>query len=400
MLHTDPPTLRFIAEHRADDPAKLLLSARKYPEVDIPFVAEQLQARRQIREKLPEWYASDLVVLPSRIAAEQCSSWQTAAYKQRLVVGTTLCDLTGGLGVDSYYLSKQTERSIYIERFADYCEAARHNFGVLGAKHIEVVNGDSRSMELPEVDTIYLDPARRGDAGKRLFDLHDCEPDVVAMKGELLAKAKRVVVKVSPMADVSRTLALLPETVEVHVLSVKGECKELLFVMDREAASTVAVDKCNAVTVTCVNYLTDGREVSFGYRLADEAASQPLAASAPMRYLYEPNASILKAGAFRTVAHRFALRKLHPNSHLYTSDELAADFPGRIFEVGEVIDFASKNIKTLASRYPKANLTTRNFPLTVDALRKKTKIKDGGDDYLFATTCEGDRRVVVCCRKV
>lgn len=389
MLRTDAETLRFIQENLTTDPAKLLLAAKKYPTLDIPFIADQILAKRQIREKLPKWYEHEMTVLPSRLAAEQCSSFPTAAYKQRLIKGKTVCDLTGGLGVDSYYISKVTEKSYYIERFPEYCQAAQHNFSVLGATHIEVINGDSRDVEIPTVDTIYLDPARRGNANKRLFDLHDCEPDIVEMKGMLLEKAERVIVKISPMADISRTLSLLPETSEIHVLSVKNECKELLFVLDREE------NRAETINVYCVNYLSDGTESVFTYSLDDEQQSMPQMATEVGKYLYEPNASVLKAGAFKIIAERFGLKKLQVNSHLYTSNNLIPEFPGRGFEVTEVLEFSSKLSKTIGSKIPKANITVRNFPVSVEELRKKTKIKEGGDIYLFATTLGKDQKIII-----
>lgn len=393
MLKIDTQTIRFINDNLLADPNKLLLSAAKYPELDMPFIVNQILARRQIREKLPEWYACPQIIIPSRIAAEQCSSFQTAAYKQRLIKGDTVCDLTGGLGVDTFYISKTTRKSYYIERFEEYCQAARHNFNTLAAHHIEVINADSRDIELPQVDTIYLDPARRGDANKRLFDLHDCEPDIVALKQELLTKAMRVIVKISPMADITRTLALLPEATEVHILSVKNECKELLFVLDRTTSSQTVPQ------LYCVNYLSDGSETGFCFMPQEEQEAHPDYASQIEAYLYEPNASVLKGGAFKSIATRFGLKKLQVNSHLYTSDSMMADFPGRVFKVDETLDFTSKTAKKLSEQIPKANITIRNFPLSVDELRKKTKIKEGGEVYLFATTLGKDQKIMIRCSK-
>ncbi|MEG1586752.1 MAG: SAM-dependent methyltransferase [Bacteroidales bacterium] len=393
MLRTDPETLRFIQEHLSDDTSKLLLSASKYPELDMPFIADQILARRQIKDKLPEWYINEEIILPSRIAAEQCSSMLTALYKQQLIKGDCVCDLTGGLGIDTYYISKCTRKSYYIERFPEYCEAARHNFNKLKATHIEVINGDSRTMDIPVVDTIYLDPARRGDANKRLFDLSDCEPDIVSLKQDLLKKAQRIIVKVSPMADLTRTLSLLPETTEVHILSVKNECKELLFVLD-----SIKENEAEP-TIHCINYLTDGTETTYCFKPEKEHHNIPLYANKIKRYLYEPNASIMKAGAFRSVALDFNLEKLQVNSHLYTSDELKETFPGRIFEVVNCIDFSSKSIKKLCVQIPKANIAVRNFPLSVDEFRKKSGIKEGGNIYLFASTLGKDQKLLIECTK-
>ncbi|MGL4292863.1 MAG: THUMP-like domain-containing protein [Bacteroidales bacterium] len=388
MLKTDTTTLRFINEHMQEDAAKLLLAASRYPDLDMAFIADQILARKQIKDKLPEWYANPDIILPSRIAAEQCSSYQTAAYKQRLIAGDTVCDLTGGLGADTYYISKATRKSFYIERFAEYCEAARHNFCCLNANHIEVIHADSQEIEIPFADTIYLDPARRSGVNKRLFDLQECEPDIVGMRSLLFEKAKRIVVKVSPMADISRTLSLLPETREIHVLSVKNECKELILLLDKE---TVNED----VQVVCVNYNTDGSENTFSFFLQEEENAFPEYAFEIGKFLYEPNASIMKSGAFRSISTKFNLQKLHINSHLYTSDAPVENFPGRIFRVTQTHDFASSQIKKLSGNIPKANITVRNFPLSVDELRKKTKIKEGGSTYLFATTIQNGKKVLI-----
>lgn len=393
MLRTDAQTLQFIHDHLADDTTKLLLTASKFPETDMPFVVDQILSRKQIKDKLPEWVANKAVILPSRIAAEQCSSVQTAIYKQRLIKGESVCDLTGGLGVDSYYISKATRKSYYIERFPDYCEAARHNFRVLGASHIEVINGDSREIELPDADCIYLDPARRGNANKRLFDLQECEPDIVSMKGELLRKAQRIIVKISPMADITRTLSLLPETTSIHVLSVRNECKELIFVLD------AASEQPGQPVIHCINYTTSGEEISYSFTLQQEQETVSPFATQMKQYLYEPNASVMKAGAFRSVAKEYDLDKLQVNSHLYTSDMLQPDFPGRIFVVKETMEFTSKMIKKLSGSIPKANIAVRNFPLTVDELRKKSGIKEGGDIYLFASTLGKDQKILIECTK-
>lgn len=386
---------QFVKAHESDDLSRLLLSAARYPEVDVPFAVDQIKARRQLKEKLPEWHADDRLLFPSTIAAEQCSSERTARYKQRLVeAGWKVCDLTGGMGVDSYYLSRQAGRLTYIERYPAYCEAARHNFRCLDADNITVLAGDSADWldKVGAVDAFYIDPARRGVGNKRVFALSDCEPDLPLLLPRLFQYAGRVIAKLSPMADIHRTLELLPETVEIHVLSVRNECKELLFVLERDARQVEP-------RVVCVNWRSDGSEESFAFSLAEErGASLPLL-SAVERYLYEPNASILKAGAFKEVGVRFGLGKLHASSHLYSAEHFVADFPGRRFVVEEVLPFNGKTAKGLVSRVPRASITVRNFPLGVDELRKRTKIKDGGELYLFATTLADASKVLIIARK-
>ncbi|MGM9760403.1 MAG: SAM-dependent methyltransferase [Parabacteroides sp.] len=385
----------FIRAHLQDDPERLLLSASRYPEVDIPFVVEQIRARRQIKEKLPTWYQQEALLFPAKIAAEQCSSEQTACYKQRFVTPSDrLCDLTGGLGIDSYYFSRQARQVYYIERFPAYCEAARANFATLGADNITVLEGDSSEWidSLPPVDLFYVDPARRGTGNKRLFALADCEPDLPGLLPRLLAKAPRVIAKLSPMADLRQTLQLLPTTEAIHILSVRNECKELLFVIGRE-------QPVHPVQIHCVHFTRTAAEERFVCSLEEEQEASLRLASSVGRYLYEPNASVLKAGAFKSIACRFPVGKLQVSSHLYTSSDWVGQFPGRSFEVEEVIPFNNKQCKRLAEQIPQANITTRNFPLTVEALRKKCHIREGGDLYLFATTLASGEKVLIRTRK-
>jgi len=395
-MKLDLPTRTFISEHAGDDLSRLLLSASRYPDIDIPFVVDQIAARRQIRDKLPSWYGLEDLIYPSRLAAEQCSSEQTARYKQRLVNQKDIvCDLTGGLGVDSYYFSQKTKEVIYIERFEDYAEAAGHNMAVLGVENVQVRQGDATEMitSLPELDVFFIDPARRGKENKRLFALADCEPDLLALLPGLLNKAPKVIAKISPMADIRQTLALLPQTTSVHVLSVKNECKELLFVIERENSN-------HSVPVYCIDFSTEGKEKTFLFSFEAEQEIQPLLAGSVLTYLYEPNASLMKAGAFKSVAVQYEIEKLAVSSHFYTSDRLIDNFPGRVFRVNEVIPFQNKTIKSLSVKYPKANITVRNFPLTVEELRKRTKIHEGGDKFLFATMLTDGSKLVIAGEKV
>ncbi|MGM9796498.1 MAG: SAM-dependent methyltransferase [Parabacteroides sp.] len=386
--------LDFVRLHQQEDVDRLLLSAKKYPEVDMAAVVDQLLARRQLREKLPEWAANDRLCFPARIAAEQCSSERTATYKQRLVEAEDrVCDLTGGMGVDSYYLSRKAAQLTYVERFAHYCESAAHNFRELGVTNIEVVHADSCAYleRMEPVDAFYIDPARRGEAGQRVFALSDCEPDLTSLLPKLFAKAPRVIAKISPMADISFTLKCLPETAEIHVLAVRGECKELLFCLERDRVVAHPV-------IHCVHFTAEGEE-HFDFTLAQERGIETPVVGPLGRYLYEPNVAILKAGAFKSVSGYFGLNKLHESSHLYTSEREVEHFPGRRFRIEEVIPFHGKDCKNLNRRLPKANVTVRNFPLSVNELRKRLKIAEGGDQYLFATTLRGEERVLIRCVK-
>ena len=392
-----PALMAFIQAHLSDDPDRLLLSASRYPEIDMPFVVAQITARRQIKEKLPTWYQQEQLLFPAKIAAEQCSSEQTALYKQQLVTKEdTLCDLTGGLGIDSYYFSRRVKQVYYIERFPSYCEVARANMATLGARNVAVLEGDSTQWldQLPAIDVFYVDPARRGEGNKRMFALSDCEPDLTQLLPRLLAKAPRVIAKLSPMADLRQTLALLPTTQAIHILSVKNECKELLFVIGREPRES-------AVPIHCVHLTKQAAsDECFVCSLEAEQQAASHLATTLRRYLYEPNASVLKAGAFKQVACQFPVEKLQVSSHLYTSDHYLDRFPGRRFEVDEVIPFHSKSCKQLAGQSLQANVTTRNFPLTVEALRKKCRIREGGEIYLFATTGPKEEKLLIRTHKV
>ena len=366
---------RFIREHADDDVRTLLLAAARYPGVDVPLAVIQIEAHRRIREKLPAWYAvRDRLLFPSRMAVEQCSSEPAARYKQRLVSdgARCLCDLTGGLGVDTAHFAARVPQVIYVERDRPTFEAAVHNFASLGIGNVEGVNSSAaEALEgLPTVDVCYIDPSRRGAGDRRLFALSDCEPDL----------------------DLQHTLTQLPGTSDIHVLSVRNECKELLFVVRRGHTA--------APRIHCVNLTAGGREQTFCFTPDEERTAPLRLASSVASYLYEPNAAILKAGAFRLVAARMGIDKLHADSHLYTSSVEVTGFPGRCFRVDEVMPFGRALCRTIARTVPRANIAVRNFPLSADALRGRLKVADGGDAYLFATTLSDGRRVVVRCVRI
>ena len=388
--------LSFIEEHAEDDLAQLLLSANRYPDMDVPFAVEQIRARRYIREKLPTWYADTSLLFPSKMAVEQCSSEQTARYKQRLLCGEKhLCDLTGGLGVDTYFFARQVQQVSYVERSKTCFDIAMYNFSRLHAPNICGYNDDAENVlkEMQPVDMIYIDPARRDNTNHRFFALSDCEPDLLKIKPLLFTKAPKVIAKLSPMLDIRHTLDLLPETSEIHVVSVRNECKELLFVCQK------GVEQQDP-EIRCINYTADGGEQSFSFTLSAEHAEACTISNAAQTYLYEPNASILKAGGYKQVAMQTGVEKLHKNSHLYTSDKLILSFPGRIFQVQEVYLFNGKLCKQIHQTIQQAHISTRNFPLQTNELRLRTHITDGGDCYLFATTLANDQKVIIQCRKV
>lgn len=377
-----------------EDTDKLLLSASRFPGIDVPFAVNQILIRKQLKYKVPEWSAHPDLVFPSRISAEQCSSFHTALYKQDLIRGKIVCDLTGGLGVDSWYFSRKAEKVVYIEQNKEYCEAATTNFEFLYADNIRILHADSTQVaETIEADTFYIDPARRSASNARLFALSDCEPNVLEIKSLLLKKAYRLIIKISPMADITESLRLLPETVEVHVLSVKNECKELLFVLEETETEQREIE------IHTVNYTSDDTSQYFHFSHTVEKNTSTNYTSSVKKYLYEPNASLLKAGAFKLPAEKFGMEKLHQHSHLYTSDKWIPEFPGRCFLVTDVLSGSGKELNGLGKKYPKANISVRNFPLSVDEIRKRGKVKEGGNYYLFASTLGNNDRVIIVCTK-
>ena len=387
----DEHTLAFIRDHAGDDVRQLALQAARYPQVDMRVAATQIEGRRLATSKLPSWAAAEGVIFPVRLSMEQCSSEQTARYKASLVGGERLADLTGGFGIDCSYMSDGFNETTYIERNEELCRIATHNFALL-KKRITVVNGNSEELlaSLAPQDWIFVDPARRSASGGKVVALSDCEPDVCQLEDLLLQKAKRVMVKCSPMLDISQALRELHSVSEVHVVSVGNECKELLFVLGG--------DMVGEPVIHTINFRGDSAQV-LTYTIAEELEAVCGYTASVSRYLYEPNSSLMKAGCFRLPATRWGLKKLHRNTHLYTSDTLVKDFPGRVFEVKNTDGFGKNELKCLSSELKKANIAVRNFPERPEALRKRLKLGDGGDVYLFATTLDDERRVIIRCEK-
>lgn len=386
----------FIKEHLDDDIHTLLLKKNKNFPFDYIFAVEQIEIRKKIKQKLPNWYENFRLIFPTKLSYEQASSEITAQYKQRLLQGNSVCDLTGGLGIDSFYFSQAAQQAIYVEINRDYCEAAIHNFSELKASSIQVVhNNCEHYIETTDCcsDTYYIDPARRGSENRRLYALSDCEPDILKLKNKILSKGRRLIIKASPMLDIHASLLALGNVTQIHILSVRNECKELLFVIDKEPSD-------RDTQLVCVNFTTSDKEQIYTAEFREEKENIPVISDAVRRFLYEPNASILKAGLFRSISARYHIGKLHTNSHLYTSSELVNDFPGRIFKITETFDFSKKNMVSVSQKYPQANISTRNFPLSADALRQKMGIKEGGDIYLFATTLFPDNKKLIISQKI
>lgn len=383
----------FVAAHREDDLRALALLLANRHEPDAPRLLRQIEGWQRLRLKVPAWAAVDELEYPPRLALEQCSGEAAARYKAALAArllpdGGTVTDLTGGLGVDFSFVAPHFARAVYVERQEELCRLASHNFPLLGLPEAQVVCADAEDYldRMEPVDLLFLDPARRDDTGRKTVLMADCRPDIVALLPQLLLKGRVVVVKLSPMLDLHRAVADLGGHVaEVHVVAVAGECKELLLVLSAGTPGTRVV-------------VADGPH-RFAFTSAEEAAARPAYAVAPDAFLFEPGPALMKAGAFRLVAERFGLRKLHPNSHLYTAAAPVDGFPGRTFVVEGVYGFSKRDVAALRALGPRANLAVRNFPAGVDELRRRLKVKDGGGQYWFATTLADGSHVVIITRR-
>ena len=386
-------TRDFIQRHQNDDVRALALKGCRNPDVDFPFALQQIQGRQKAKDKLSQLYANPDILFPPTVSMEQCSSEATARHKASLVGGGTFADLSGGFGVDTMALAKVFDQGYYVEPSAELCALFGHNIRTLGIQNLQIRQGCMEEIlpTLPDTDFLYLDPSRRDSHGNRVVTLSECTPDIPAHKAMLLAKARKgVLVKLSPMLDLKSALQQLPETQEIHVLAVHGECKEVLFLFNHNKAENI---EYHAVNIQG-DFVQD---FQFGSR--EETEAKPELADHVSKYLLEPNAAVMKAGAFKCVAMRYGLLKLHAHSHLYTCDEQVPDFPGRVFTVEKVVPFGKKEVKRQLANIVKANVAVRNFPLTAEALRKQLKLGDGGDVYLFGTTLRDGGKVLVVTRK-
>jgi len=348
-----------------------------------------------LRHKVPSWASADELLYPKRLSIEQASGEEAARYKELIVRrllphGGTMADLTGGFGVDFSFMARSFDSAVYVERDEELCTLARHNFSLLGlSANIVCSDGVEYLKNMQPVDLIFIDPARRDNVGRKTVGISDCEPDITALLPLLREKSKYTLVKLSPMLDwheAMRSINAIKRCVtEIHVVASDGECKELSFVLGTEDLS-----------VSPMIYCSDGVS-SFSFRPEDEEQCAYSIASTPNTYMYEPNAAIMKAGAFKSVGLRYGLQKLHKNSHLYTSDSKVDMFPGRCFRLIEVDGFGKQEVKRLVGR--RANLTIRNFPESAATLRRRLRLTDGGDEYWFATTLADNRKVILRCTK-
>ncbi|MGM9777970.1 MAG: SAM-dependent methyltransferase, partial [Prevotella sp.] len=397
----------FIKLHERDDVRQLALKAHSVEGIDLPYCLDQIAGRQMARRKLPSWAAVDFIVYPPHISMEQCSSEPTALYKKSVLDrlhSSFIIDLTGGFGVDFSFMSRGFSKAVYVERQQHLCDVARHNFGCLGLDNVEVVCDEAESYlaSCSEADVIYLDPARRDTHGAKTYAISDCTPDVIALLPLLLKKSRIVMIKLSPMLDWRKAVTDLGEEniVEVHIVSVDNECKELLIILSsvKDSSSSLYCVNISNASISSTNLSLFGQSSSGKRQFA--RLDKPDVLDVPA-FLYEPNASIMKAGCFDVLCERYpGLIKIAPNSHLFVSDTEISDFPGRIFSIKKTTTMNKKELRLALAGITSANIATRNFPMSVAELRKRLKIKDGGDTYIFATTDNNGAHIIYICAKL
>lgn len=386
----DSNVQQVIRDHSRTDLDRLLLSKNRFSGVSQRELAEQIESRGKCEKKLPLWYATPGIYYPPKLSVEQASSELTARYKSALLSGTSAIDLTGGMGVDAYFFSQRAERVMYCELNAEIAEIAQHNSALLGASNCEHLAADGPEYLVSGTetyDTVYIDPARRSGSSK-VFRFKDCTPDITAYQDRILARCSRLVIKSSPLLDLHAGMDELSGISEIHVVSVKNECREVLWVSEKAGEKEPLI--------VCAAIDTEGQARTFTFRLSEERAAEASFAD-PQNFLYEPDAALLKAGCFKLTGTRFGLKKLDRHSHLYTSDELKPGFIGKTFRIEEILTYKAFAALRVSSR---ANVVSRNFPLSTEAVRMKHKIVDGGEEFLFFTRLTGDRLVMIRAKKI
>ena len=395
-------TEQFIREHRTDDVRKLALASHPQ-DIDIQYALTQISGWQAAKSKLPLWADTDGIIYPKHLPLEQCTSQHIAQYKASFIeniIGKNfrMADLTGGFGVDCYFISKSASHTCYNEMSSELCDIAHNNFKALGRSNIAVTCGSAEDFiaqhQDDSFDLIYLDPARRGNAGQKLISISDCQPDAVAYQNDLLRVSRNVMLKLSPMLDISRALTEMHHVSRVMVIGLEGECKEITLLIQRDFSGEPVIEavdidaQCDPVTVISS---TKNAEALLPLPIATPEQLQP------GTFICEPSAPYMKSALFRTIAARTGTALLHPDTHLFWSKEKPESFPGRTFRIEGIMPFDKKSLSALAKT--QANLSVRNFPETAPQLQKKLKIRDGGSRYLIATTLSDSRRILLDLRK-
>ena len=387
---TNPEIQQFINANVDKNITKLALQKNPFPETEWIAILNQIEAKAKARLKLPTWFAANNIVFPSKISVEQTSSEKTAAHKASLISGGSLIDLTGGFGVDDFYFAQKIKKVVHCEINPELSQIAQHNFEQLKVKNISCHSGDSLDI-LKKLnskwDWIYIDPSRRNDAKGKVFMLEDCLPNVPKHLDFLLEYSNSILIKTAPLLDISAGLLELKNVKAIHIVALENEVKELLWELHKDHSGNTIIK-----TVNLAKDKTDTFEFVLG-----EASENPKF-GLPKKYLYEPNSAIMKSGGFDEVGTFFKLDKLHKHSHLYTNSTLIS-FPGRVFEIENSFPYHKNEMKTHLEKQ-QFNITTRNFPDSVESIRKKWKIKEGGNRYCFFTTDENDDKIVLICKKI
>ncbi len=385
-----PKVQEFIQDQLGVSIAKLALQKNPFPEIDWLTILNQIEAKTKSREKLPTWFSTKAIIYPSKLSIEQTSSERTAEYKSSLIAGNSLIDLTGGFGVDDYYFAKKINKITHCEINTDLSEIVGHNFKQLGVTNIECIAGDSLTTlqsTTEKWDWMYIDPSRRNDTKGKVFMLKDCLPNVPENLDFYFEKSDAILIKTAPLLDIAAGLSELQNVKTIHIVALENEVKELLWELHKNYLGAIGIKTVN-LTKDATNF--------FDFILNQESTEANY--SLPKRYLFEPNSAIMKSGGFNEISEQYRLDKLHKHSHLYTSNEII-DFPGRVFEIQHAIPYSKKEIK-IHLENSKQNITTRNFPETVELIRKKWKIKEGGNSYCFFTTDMNNDKIVLICTKI
>lgn len=390
MKHFPAEIQQFINDNLTEDFNRLALKKNPFPEYDWKEILNQIAARSKAKTKLLTWFENDAIIFPSKISVEQTSSEKTAAFKASQISGESLIDLTGGFGVDDFYFAKNFKNVFHCEINPELSEIVAHNFKVLKAKNIECETGDSLEI-LQKLNRkfswIYIDPSRRNDAKGKVFLLEDCLPNVPFLQSEYFKYSDNILIKTAPILDISAGLNELKNVKRIHVVALENEVKELLWEIEK--------DYNGAIEIKTVNLLKNQVE-TFDFLWKTEPE---ILLSEPSTFLFEPNNAILKSGGFDFLIQRFKVQKLHQHSHLFTSETLVEDFPGRKFKIEKILPYNKKTMKeNLTDK--NANVATRNFPESVENLRKKWKIKDGGNLYVFFSTNLKNEKIVLLCQKI
>jgi len=384
-----PEVQEFIASHLESNASELALKKNPFLSLDYIQIINQIIAKQKAKEKLPTWFAAQNIIYPSKISVEQTSSEKTAAYKASLVSGDSLIDLTGGFGVDDYYFSMTVKTITHCEINTELSNIVAHNFKELGLNNITCVSGDSNAIldnNSQNFDWIYIDPSRRSDVKGKVFMLNDCEPNVPENLNKYFTFSNNILIKTAPILDIQAGLLELKFVKSIYIIALENEVKELLWQLEKDYTSEITLTSVNLVkekTIVFTSTLGKNYEATFGM---------------PNKYLYEPNAAILKSGNFNAVSQNYNINKLHQHSHLYTSEELI-DFAGRRFKIVKEIPYQKKELKENIIGQ-KMNVSTRNFPMKVEELRSKYKIKDGGTVFAFFTTNIENQKIVLICTKI